>query len=51
MIIVIHWPISSPSRICEEPDKRWKHEQESAIERAATIFNDKEKYLTLALIF
>lgn len=40
-----------PSRICEEPDKRWKQEQESSIERATNIFNDKEKYLTLALSF
>jgi hypothetical protein len=40
-----------PSRICEEPDKRWEKEQESSIERATHIFSDKEKYLTLALSF
>ena len=40
-----------PSRICEEPDKRWKQEQESSIKRAIDVFSDKEKYLTIALSF
>lgn len=40
-----------PSRICEEPDKIWQIEQKISIEKAIRIFNDKEKYLTLALSF
>lgn len=40
-----------PSRICEEPNKRWEKEQKSFVEKAIKVFDDKEKYLTLALSF
>ncbi len=40
-----------PSPLCDEVDKYWIQEQELFINKAIELFNDKEKYITLALSF
>lgn len=38
-----------PSKICDSVDKIWIDVQEVFLDASARVFNDKEKYLTLAL--
>lgn len=40
-----------PDRICENVDKYWFQQVELFLEQSNKFFNDKEKYLTLALSF
>ncbi|WNY99747.1 hypothetical protein SUSP_002165 [Sulfurospirillum sp. 'SP'] len=40
-----------PSPLCEEVDRFWINEQTLFIKKASKVFNDKEKYITLALTF
>jgi len=40
-----------PSPLCDEVDKYWLQKQELFINKSIEIFNDKDKYITLALSF
>ncbi len=40
-----------PSPLCDEVDKYWIQEQKLFINKAIEIFDDKDKYITLALCF
>lgn len=40
-----------PSPLCDKVDRFWIDEQELFIKKAIKVFNDKDKYITLALSF